>query len=231
VVDQILIGCGMSVLCGLDRTALLQMMLSRPVVAAPLTGLLLGSVETGLVVGALLELLWLGRLPMGASIPPDDTQIAVAATFLASLAGAYVPASLQMDTTFLALLVAMPLGKVGVVFDHWARRRNAALSERALEDVSRGEFSRLDSLHWRGLFHFVQSALATFLVIAVLGGVLMFLLVPLCSGLLERLHPSRLMLLLPLVGMAQLLANLNVKRALTLFISSFFMVYLVLWLK
>lgn len=72
-----------AVLCGLDRTAVLQLMLSRPIVAGPLTGLVLGSPLTGLQVGMLVELLWLGRLPVGASIPPDDTQIAVGGTFLA----------------------------------------------------------------------------------------------------------------------------------------------------
>ena len=68
------------VLTGLDRVALVQMMISRPLVAGPLTGLVLGKPLLGLEVGMLLELLWLGRLPVGAAIPPDDTQVSVGAT-------------------------------------------------------------------------------------------------------------------------------------------------------
>ena len=59
-----LLGAGMAVLLGLDRTAALQIMISRPLVAGPLVGLLLGDALTGLTVGMLLELLWLCRMPV-----------------------------------------------------------------------------------------------------------------------------------------------------------------------
>ncbi|MEZ4485509.1 MAG: PTS sugar transporter subunit IIC [Syntrophotaleaceae bacterium] len=77
-----------AIICGLDRTAAGQFMLCRPIVAAPLTGWLLGEASIGLQVGAMLELLWLGRLPVGAAIPPDDSQVAVGCTFLAVISHA-----------------------------------------------------------------------------------------------------------------------------------------------
>ena len=73
----------LAVLLGFDRVAFLQSMACRPLVAASLTGWLLGIPLQGLQVGILLELLWLGRLPVGAAIPPDDTQVAIGATALA----------------------------------------------------------------------------------------------------------------------------------------------------
>ncbi|MGD9019102.1 MAG: PTS sugar transporter subunit IIC, partial [Desulfuromonadales bacterium] len=85
-VDYLLAGM-VSMLTGLDRVAFVQFMISRPLVAGPLTGWVLGDPLTGLEVGMLLELLWLGRLPVGAAIPPDDTQVAVGATVLAASTG------------------------------------------------------------------------------------------------------------------------------------------------
>ena len=78
-----LLRAGMAVILGLDRTAALQIMISRPLVAGPLVGLLLGDPASGLTIGMLLELLWLCRLPVGANIPHDDTQVTVGATTLA----------------------------------------------------------------------------------------------------------------------------------------------------
>lgn len=46
-------------------------MLDRPLVIAPLVGLVLGDLQAGIMVGATLELVWLGAFPVGASNPPD----------------------------------------------------------------------------------------------------------------------------------------------------------------
>lgn len=42
-------------------------MLSRPIVVAPLAGLLLGDVQTGLIVGASLESIFMGVVNIGIS--------------------------------------------------------------------------------------------------------------------------------------------------------------------
>ena len=125
VADYLLAGL-VSMLTGLDRVALAQFMISRPLVAGPLTGWVLGNPLIGLEVGMLLELLWLGRMPVGAAIPPDDTQVAVGATVLALSMGG--PLGLHgMPLVILAVLIAIPLGKFGQVFDRLARHANDAL--------------------------------------------------------------------------------------------------------
>lgn len=66
---------------GLDLVSMPQAMLARPIVAGTVTGLLLGDAETGLRLGALVELFALDVLPIGASRYPDygpPTVIAVA---------------------------------------------------------------------------------------------------------------------------------------------------------
>ena len=56
------------ILC-LDRVVL-QAMISRPIVAAPVIGLILGDPYTGLIVGAFIELFWIDRFPIGAYFLP-----------------------------------------------------------------------------------------------------------------------------------------------------------------
>lgn len=46
-------------------------MLDRPIIISSLVGLVLGDLTLGIMVGATLELVWLGAFPVGASNPPD----------------------------------------------------------------------------------------------------------------------------------------------------------------
>jgi PTS system mannose-specific IIC component len=56
---------------GLDVVSFPQAMISRPLVAATLTGALLGHPTSGLIIGAALELIALETLPFGASRYPE----------------------------------------------------------------------------------------------------------------------------------------------------------------
>jgi PTS system mannose-specific IIC component len=109
------LGALVSLICGLDRVAMLQIMISRPIVAAPLTALVLGEPMVGLQIGVMVELLWLARLPVGAAVPPDDTQVAVAASALAVILGHSFGTS-GVELSLICLMVAIPLGKIGQLF-------------------------------------------------------------------------------------------------------------------
>ena len=67
-----------------DATAIGQLMVSRPIFCGPVIGLLLGDFVTGLYVGILMELLWISVVPLGNSVPPDSTVVAVSATYIAA---------------------------------------------------------------------------------------------------------------------------------------------------
>lgn len=43
----------------------------RPVVIGPIVGLILGDVQTGLLVGGTLELVWMGMVPLAGAQPPN----------------------------------------------------------------------------------------------------------------------------------------------------------------
>lgn len=58
-------------------------MLSRPIVVAPLAGLLLGDVQTGLIVGASLESIFMGVVNIGISSTAEPALAAGLATAFA----------------------------------------------------------------------------------------------------------------------------------------------------
>jgi PTS system mannose-specific IIC component len=227
IVDLV-IGALIALLCGLDRTAILQLMISRPIVAAPLVAWLLGEPMVGLQIGMMVELLWLARLPVGAAIPPDDTQVAIASSGLAINLGRIME-STGPELVLLCLLVAIPLGKVGQFFDHFSRQYNVRLVTQVEGHLDNGNLFLAELQHLRGLVSFSLAALGTYAVI-ILGGLL---LVPILWPLVEQslmLSNSWLQLALPLVGVAVILGTINVSRALTLFCASFGMAFLLMWL-
>ena len=222
------VGAVISLICGLDRVAILQVMISRPIVAAPLTALFLGEPLVGLQIGVMVELLWLARLPVGAAVPPDDTQVAIASSVLAIIMGKILNAS-GPELLLLCLLVAIPLGKVGQYLDHYARQYNVRLIKKVDSALDRGSLLGAELQHLRGLSSFSLAAIGTYSII-LLGGLLA---IPFLWPLLQQplsYSSDWISLALPLVGIAVILGTINVSRAITLFCASFCMAFLLMWL-
>ena len=225
---ELVVGGILALFCGLDRVAILQVLISRPIVAAPLVGIVLGEPLVGLQIGVMVELLWLARLPVGAAVPPDDTQVATAATVLSIALGRQLE-SVSIEMTLVCLLVALPVGKIGQYFDHRARNYNGqlpALSERALQQ---GQLFHAQLIHLRGLVSFGAATLLTYLIIIAAG---LLLVPPTWPILTAVISPSAgfLQLALPLVGVAVILGTVNVSRSITLFCAAFGMAFLLMWL-
>ena len=221
-------GALVALVCGLDRVAALQFMISRPIVAAPLAAWVLGEPMVGLQVGLLVELLWLARLPVGAAVPPDDTQVAIACSVMTIILGRSLPAA-GIELVILCLLIAIPLGKVGQYFEHYARQYNVRLSKQVELAFERGSLIAAEWQHLRGLISFSVAAVTTYAVILA-GGLA---LVPLLWPLLQEpliFSSGWLALALPLIGIAVILGTINVSRAITLFCTSFGMAFLLMWL-
>lgn len=229
VVGDYLLAGLVAMLTGLDRVALIQFMISRPLVAATLTGWVLGNPLVGMEIGMLLELLWLGRLPVGAAIPPDDTQVAVGATVLALSIGHLLNLN-GMPLVILSVLIAIPLGKFGQVFDRLARHVNGRLAISGYNALMTGNISGFERYHLFGLVSFALASLATAIVIVLLGSVVLYSVTPLLIDAVREAGLS-LQYSLILVGAASLLGTINVNRSLSLFCAAFTGTMLVLWLR
>ncbi len=64
--------------------------ISRPVFAGPIIGLLMGDLQTGLIVGGTVELMFMGVFPVGGSVPPNAQFAGMMATVLAIASGGNV---------------------------------------------------------------------------------------------------------------------------------------------
>jgi len=228
MVSSLSLGALVSLICGLDRVAILQVMISRPIVAAPLAAFVLGEPMVGLQIGVMVELLWLARLPVGAAVPPDDTQVAIATSVLTIIFERALNTS-GIELILLCLLIATPLGKIGQYFDHYARQYNVSLATRVDTALNQGALTRAEFLHLRGLISFTMAALGTYAVIMAGGLVAIPLLWPLIQKSLSY-STAWVELALPLIGVAVVLGTINVSRAITLFCASFCMAFLLMWL-
>ena len=72
----------------------------RPIVLCPLVGIVLGDLQSGLAIGASLELLFMGSISIGAYVPPDETIGGVLACAFAIQLG---------QSTEAAIALAMPI--------------------------------------------------------------------------------------------------------------------------
>lgn len=129
-------------LMALERRAFLQAMFSRPLVAATTTGLLLEDVASGLFVGMLLELFHLGSASLGAALPDNDT---LAATGTSAAAAGLAHASGGGGTPALwsiAILLFLPLGRLGRIADRWLEQHSTHLAEQALSSAEQGNLRR-----------------------------------------------------------------------------------------
>jgi len=90
----------------LDTTAALQIMISQPLVACSVTGLILGNLPMGLLVGIVFQLMWLAEIPAGATYTAEGNIGATAGTAIAILA---TEQTLRQSPT-LALSILLALG-------------------------------------------------------------------------------------------------------------------------
>ena len=94
----------------------------RPLIACTVTGLVLGDMTTGIIIGGTLEMIALGWMNIGAAMAPDAALASVISTILVIAGHQDIAAGIA---------IAMPLAAAGqvltilcrtltVVFQHWA---------------------------------------------------------------------------------------------------------------
>lgn len=87
----------------LDPYLLSWQALNRPIVVAPIAGLILGDFQTGIIMGAALESVFMGISAIGGSIPADATTSSIIAVAFTILTGQSIEAGLAL---------ALPIGTV-----------------------------------------------------------------------------------------------------------------------
>ena len=159
----------------LDSTATWQFMVSQPIVAAPLTGLFIGSMygepsaglKLGLMVGTILQLVWVEHMPLGMNVPPDAAIASVLSVGLGFIAGHTYQSYAEKEVCYtVALLLSVGLGLLGKSLDMFTRRLNTNLELWVTHKLLNGENWALYTGHTLGgFFTFTKSFIFCFLVI------------------------------------------------------------------
>jgi len=158
-------------LVGLDVSAWGQIMVSRPIVSAPLIGFLLGDLKTGLIVGVLLELMWMNVISVGAAIPPDATIVAVACASVIALTEKSIASdnNFQGSYRMVVLALTMPLGEIFRSVDVKQRKLNAHFVHYLDRELSKGNFGAIEKVNYFSLFLFFAKGFLFSLIAIGLG--------------------------------------------------------------
>jgi len=113
-------------------------LLSRPLVLGPLVGLALGDLQQGIVIGATLELIFMGNIKIGAAIPPDVITGGVLGTTFAILSGKGPAVALALAVP-ISILAEMVLSSLFIF--------RAGFNKKFMEFAEEGDFKKLQRLH------------------------------------------------------------------------------------
>ncbi|EDT2960027.1 PTS sugar transporter subunit IIC [Salmonella enterica subsp. enterica] len=111
-------------------------LISRPIVTGPLTGLVFGDFQAGIVMGATMEVAFIGSFSVGASIPPEVITGGILGVAFAINSGAGVESALLLGVpiaTLALILKNIYLGMVTPTLAHKADRYAAQGNYRAVE--------------------------------------------------------------------------------------------------
>jgi mannose/fructose/N-acetylgalactosamine-specific phosphotransferase system component IIC len=151
---HLLLLAGIAALVGgaaaVERKGAFQLMLSRPLVLAPLMGALLGDAKGGLLLGVPLELLFLGGVNLGGNLPDNETLLAAALTAMVVPAGVALHTGVDAPLAALGLALLFPLALFGRRLERVSEMRNAQLLDEAVRRVRAGD-AGATSLGLRGL--------------------------------------------------------------------------------
>ena len=128
----------------------------RPIVLCPLVGLVLGDLQSGLAIGASLELLFMGSISIGAYVPPDETIGGVLACAFAIQLG---------QGTEAAIALAMPIATLCLAIKNILNAALPILVDRADVFSSQGNLKGVDALpdRFHRCHHGVPAVLAVVL--------------------------------------------------------------------
>lgn len=163
---NILIASFLTGLFELDETGAFQIMLSRSIVSGTVIGYILGLIlgipiiglRFGFLLGLLFDLIWLFRLPIGASIPPDY-QLASAVSIIGFLLGfARFNDSLAYPYLFFCVMFGFLSGYIGAWLDVLVRKFNISLFRLSRLYWSKGDFGKFKLMSLFGIINFFLKA-------------------------------------------------------------------------
>lgn len=144
-VTALLLGL-VGVFCILDSRILGRMNFERPLITCTIVGALLGDLQTGLTLGASIELMSLGIVNIGAAAPPDMNMAAIICAAFAILtdASAETALALAIPIAVLGPILAMIISIVPSVLITWfAGKLGYTMGSKYLTKLNGGMMDKL----------------------------------------------------------------------------------------
>lgn len=126
-------------LSAVERKGAFQLMLSRPLVLSAILGWALGDAHGGLMLGVPLELLFLGGVNLGGSLPDNESLLAAALTATVVPAGLATATGVDPALAAMGLALLFPLALFGRRLERVAELRNGQLMDLAITRAARGD--------------------------------------------------------------------------------------------
>lgn len=191
-----------------------QNMADQPIVIGPLVGLFLGDLQTGLILGASLEALFIGAVNVGGAVslnPSFGTVLAVAFAILGN------------GGTKVAIALAVPLGLLGGMLEVGMNILCAFFGDAWDKAAEAGNERRIVSLHYGvWLFKYVVISLVVFVTV-IIGVKPVSVFVKNLPGFVEN-GLAVTGGLLPAVGFAMLLSMIWSKKLAVFYLLGFVLV-------
>lgn len=175
--------------------------LSRPLVAGMVVGLVLGDVPTGIIIGAAVQIVFIALVTPGSSLPSDIN------------AASYVGIGLGMvtvksgGTIEAAVAIATAVGAVGTIFGNSIWAVNEYWNHKAAKAIAKADYKKLD------FYNYIGSQITSFLLRFVPTFLVLYFGQNAATALIEMFPPSSYLMrifgvlgqLLPAVGIGMLL--------------------------
>ena len=177
-------------------------MISRPIFAGPIIGLVLGDIQTGLIVGGSVELMYMGILPIGGSVPPNAQIAGMLSTVFAIHNG---------GNPEVGIALALPIGMLAQLLIMFAWNINIFLMHRADFFIKNGKIRQMELVHLSGIIiFFITFFIPTYFAIYFGSDFVNNVVASMPAILTDGLKIASG--ILPAVGMAMLLKMMNLNK-------------------
>lgn len=161
-------------LCALDQFGP-HLGFRKPLLASVGVGIILGDMTTAIMIGATMELMWLGVNNIGAYVPPDVISGTIVGASLGILSGGSTESAIA-----LAVAVGIPTATLVQQLNMFVMTTNISLVHAADKAAETGEFRKINKYFWLGaLCFFLTRAVPTFIAVgagsAVIDSIMNFL--------------------------------------------------------
>lgn len=198
----------------LDGRILGQTMLDRPLITGTLVGFVLGDVKSGIMIGAQLELIWMGLTGIGASTPPDVVTGGVLGTAFAIISGSGAEVALA-----LAVPIAILAQSLGIL----VRIINSYFAHRADRYAKEANFKGVTFMMWIPvILFFLSTFIPAFLAIMIGSSQVEGFINAIPQSIMDGLGVAGR--LLPAIGFALLLDMLFTRKMAVFFFLGFLII-------